>query len=55
MAAIDEAEWETDSPRDLRVGVASHAERPFRWYQAKWRVYYQEPRQINVIDEIQAE
>jgi pimeloyl-ACP methyl ester carboxylesterase len=55
MAAIDEAAWETDNPRDLRVGVSSHAERPFRWYQAKWRAYYQEGRQRNVIDELTAE
>jgi len=55
MAAIDEAAWQTGNPRDLRVGVSSHAERPFRWYQATWRVYYQEPRQRNVIDEIAAE
>jgi len=52
MAAIDEADWETDNPRDLRVAVSSHAERPFRWYQANWRVYSQEARQGNVINEI---
>lgn len=55
LAAIDEAAWETDNPRDLRVGVSSHAERPFRWYQANWRVYYHESRTRNVIDEVQAE
>ena len=52
MAAIDTAEWQTDNLRDLRVAVSSHAERPFRRYEAKWRVYSQEARQRNVIDEI---
>jgi pimeloyl-ACP methyl ester carboxylesterase len=55
MAAIDQAEWLNDNPRDLRVEVSSHAERPFRWYEANWRVYGQEARQRNVIDEIAAE
>jgi pimeloyl-ACP methyl ester carboxylesterase len=55
MAAIDQAVWLNDNPRDLRVGVSSHAERPFRWYEARWRVYGQEARQRNVIDEIAAE
>jgi pimeloyl-ACP methyl ester carboxylesterase len=54
MAAISEAAWLNDNPRDLRIGVSSHAERPFRWYDATWRVYYQEARQGNVIDEIKA-
>jgi hypothetical protein len=54
MAAISEAAWLNDNPRDLRIGVSSHAERPFRWYDATWRVYYQEARQRNVIDEIKA-
>lgn len=54
MAAINEAAWLNDNPRDLRVAVSSHAERPFRWYEASWRVYSQESRQRNVIDEIPA-
>jgi pimeloyl-ACP methyl ester carboxylesterase len=54
MAAIDQATWMTDNPRDLRVEVLSHAERPFRWYEATWRVYRQEPKQGNVIDEMKA-
>ena len=54
MAAINEAAWLNDNPRDLRVGVSSHAERPFRWYEAKWRVYSQEARQRHIIDEIPA-
>jgi len=53
LAGVDAAYWETDSPLDLRVGVMSHAERPFRWYQANWRVYSQEPRQISIIEELQ--
>ncbi len=54
MAEINQASWLNDNTRDLRVGVSSRAERPFRWFEAKWRVYYQESRQRNVIDEIPA-
>jgi pimeloyl-ACP methyl ester carboxylesterase len=54
MAEINQALWMNDNPRDMRVQVASRVERPFRWYDAKWRVYYQESRQRNVIDEIPA-
>jgi pimeloyl-ACP methyl ester carboxylesterase len=54
MAEINQASWLNDNPRDMRVQVASRAERPFRWYQAKWRAYYQESRTRNVIDEIPA-
>lgn len=54
MSGIDTASWQTDSARDLRVAVFSHAEMPFRWYQARWRVYSQESRQRHVIDEIPA-
>ncbi|HEX7363668.1 MAG TPA: hypothetical protein VF366_00645, partial [Dehalococcoidia bacterium] len=52
MAEISQASWMTDNPRDLRVQVSSRVERPFRWYEAKWRGYYQESRTRNVIDEI---
>jgi hypothetical protein len=55
MAEINQASWMNDNPRDMRVQVASRVERPFRWYDAKWRVYYQESRQRDVIDEIPAE
>ena len=54
MAAINQASWQTDSPRDLRVAVSSRAERPFRWYEAKWRAYSQESRTGKIIDEVRA-
>jgi len=54
MAEINQGSWLNDNTRDLRAGVSSRAERPFRWFEAKWRVYYQESRQRNVIDEIPA-
>jgi pimeloyl-ACP methyl ester carboxylesterase len=52
MASIDDADWQTPNPRDLKVSVTSRAERPFRWYQATYRVYSQEPRQRDVISGI---
>jgi len=54
LAGVYRASWATDNLRDLRVQVWSRAERPFRWFEAKWRVYYQESRQRKVIDEIPA-
>jgi pimeloyl-ACP methyl ester carboxylesterase len=55
LAAVNQAAWLNDNPRDLRVEVSSRAERPFRWYQARWRVYSQEARQRDVIDEMSVE
>ncbi len=52
LASINDAGWQTDDPRDLRVSVTSRAERPFRWYQATWRVYSQEPKQRNIVGEL---
>jgi hypothetical protein len=52
LAEISEASWMNANPRDMRVQVMSRVERPFRWYDASWRVYYQESRVRNIIDEI---
>jgi len=54
LAEVYQASWQTDNPRDLRVQVWSRAERPFRWFEAKWRVYYQESQYRKIIDEIPA-
>jgi len=52
LAEVYKASWETNNPRDLRVQVWSQAERPFRWFEANWRVYYQESRYRKTIDGI---
>ena len=54
LAEVYRASWATENTRDLRVQVWSQAERPFRWFEAKWRVYYQESRFRKIIDEIPA-
>jgi len=54
LAGIEDVSWATDDPRDLRMQITSWAERPFRWFEAEWRVYYKENRQRKVIDEIPA-
>ena len=54
LAGIEDVSWATDDPRDLRLQISSWAERPFRWFEAEWRVYYKENRQRKVIDEIPA-
>lgn len=52
LAEVYQSSWVTDNQRDLRVQVLSRIERPFRWFEAKWRVYYQESRYRKIIDEI---
>jgi pimeloyl-ACP methyl ester carboxylesterase len=52
LAEVYHASWATDNLRDLRAQVWSRTERPFRWFEAKWRVYYQESRYRQIIDEI---
>nr|MBC8273378.1 hypothetical protein [Chloroflexota bacterium] len=54
LAGVRSVSWATDDPRDLRLEIGSWAERPFRWLEAEWRVYYKENRQRKVIDEIPA-
>ena len=54
LAGIEDVSWATEDPRDLRLQITSWAERPFRWFEAEWRVYYKENRQRKVIDEIPA-
>lgn len=54
LAEVYRASWATENTSDLRVQVWSQAERPFRWFEAKWRVYYQESRFRKIIDEIPA-
>jgi len=44
--------WIAGDLRDLRLRISSEAERPFRWFQAEWRVYAKESRHRKVIDEI---
>lgn len=52
LSEIYQAFWLTADPRDLRVQVLSRAEKPFRWFEANWRVYYKESRAKKVIDDI---
>jgi pimeloyl-ACP methyl ester carboxylesterase len=52
LATISQVNWATDNPQDLRLLISSQAQRPFRWFQANWRVYYKESRQRQVIDEL---
>ena len=55
FTSINQALWTTDEPRDLRLRIWSEALRPFRWFKAEWRVYYQESRQRKAIDAIPLE
>jgi pimeloyl-ACP methyl ester carboxylesterase len=53
FTSIGQVSWQTSDPRDLRLRISSQAESPFRWFAAKWRVYYKESRFRQIIDEIQ--
>jgi pimeloyl-ACP methyl ester carboxylesterase len=54
LADVYQASWATDNPRDLRVQALSRTERPFRRFEADWRVYVKEVRYRKVIDQIPA-
>ena len=54
LSEVYQASWLTDDPRDLRVRVLSRAEKPFRWFEANWRVYYKESRFRKAIDDVLA-
>jgi len=55
LTGIKRVSWATNDSRDTRLRIWSEAESPFRWFEAKWRVYTKESRQRKVIDEIPAE
>jgi len=52
LAGIGRVSWASDELRDVRLEILSHAESPFRWFEAEWRVFQKEVRQRKVIDEI---
>jgi hypothetical protein len=52
LTSIQHVSWISDDPRDLKLGIISQADSPFRWFQAEWRVYYKEERRRKIIDEI---
>jgi pimeloyl-ACP methyl ester carboxylesterase len=52
LTTIRDVSWLSGDPRDLRLSISSEAERPFRWFQAVWRVYAKEGRYRQVIDEM---
>ena len=55
FTSIEPVSWVTNDLRDLRLQIQSKAEGPFRWFKARWRVYFTETRVRKVIDEIPAD
>jgi len=47
---IGQVTWETSDTSDMRLRILSQAQRPFRWFKAQWRVYYEENRNRQIID-----
>jgi len=35
------------------IWVRSHAQSPFRWFEAEWSIYQRETRIVKIIDEIE--
>jgi pimeloyl-ACP methyl ester carboxylesterase len=54
LAGIRYVSWLNDDPRDPVIWIWSEAQSPFRWFEANWRIYQNEMRQISIIDEIGA-
>jgi len=52
LTTIRYVSWLSGDPRDLRLRISSEAERPFRWFEAVWRVYAKEGRYRQVINEM---
>ena len=52
---IEQVSWETSDLQDVRLLISSEAQSPFRWFKALWRVYYNESRQMQIIDELAAD
>lgn len=52
FVAITQVDWSSRDTRDIRLRIWSEANSPFRWFNAEWRVFYLESRQINIIEEI---
>jgi len=52
LTTIRYVSWLSGDPRDLRLRISSEAERPFRWFEAEWRVYAKEGRYRQVINEM---
>ncbi len=54
LSEVYRAAWLSDDPQDMRLIVFSRAEKPFRWFEANWRVYYKEVRERGVIEKVPA-
>jgi hypothetical protein len=52
VVGITSASWLTDNLTDVRLNARSQAEGPFRWFKAEFRVFYQQPVQRKLIDDI---
>jgi len=55
LTNITHVSWVDSNLNDVRLQIWSHAESPFRWFKAEWRVYSKESRRREVIDEIPVE
>ncbi len=55
LTGVRGVSWESDNPRDLRLRILSEAQSPFRWFWTRWKVYYKQSRQRQVINEIPGE
>ncbi len=54
LSEVHRAAWLSDDPGDVRVLAFSRAEKPFRWFEANWRIYYKEHRWRKAIEDVPA-
>ncbi len=53
LASISNVSWWQDDPLNPVIWVRSHAQSPFRWFEAEWSIYQRETRIVKIIDEIE--
>jgi pimeloyl-ACP methyl ester carboxylesterase len=52
FTAVDRVTWVSENTRDQRLKLESHAEGPFRFFNARWRTYVKIPRIRNIIGQM---
>jgi hypothetical protein len=51
LAGIENVSWASSDPRDIGLRISSWTERPYRWFQAEWKVFQKESRYREIINE----
>ena len=49
LSGVTDASWTTADPSDPRINASSRVEGPFRWLEARWRIFITETRVRDII------